>query len=94
MRKIDAWTTADGAIFTSHREAARHADNRYGAALTALAHEAVRIEKYAAMGDWIEASLTRFTELASLKSGRTIRFRVVRRMWARSPPPHGGSLPR
>ena len=72
MRKVDAWVTADGRVFTDERDARRHAENRYGAALTALAHEAVRIEKYAAMGDFIEANLPRFLELAKLSDDQIV----------------------
>lgn len=52
------------------RTALRHADNRYGNALTALAHEALRADKYKAMCDFIEAALPRFQELAALAADR------------------------
>jgi len=68
MRRVEAWVTADGAVFTDHGKAVRHAQQRYGDALTALAHEAVRIERYTAMCDFIEAALPRFQELAALRA--------------------------
>lgn len=70
MRRVNAWVTSDGQVFTDRHKAARHAEERYGAVLTALAHEAVRIEKYAAMGDFIEANLSRFIDLAALGADR------------------------
>lgn len=72
MRKVDAWVTSDGRVFTDQRKAASHAEARYGDLLTTLAHELVRIEKYAAAGDWIEENLPRFAELAALSADRVI----------------------
>lgn len=70
MRKLTAWQTSDGQLFTDQRAAARHAEQRYGALLTALAHEVVRIEKYSAAGDFIESALPRFVELSALAADR------------------------
>lgn len=72
MRRLTAWQTSDGRVFTDERAAANHAEERYGSALIALAHEVARIEKYRAACDFIEAALPRFLELAALAADREI----------------------
>lgn len=68
MRRVEAWVTSDGRVFTDARAAAHHAEERYGAALTALAHQVARTDKYKAACDLIEANLPRFQELAALRA--------------------------
>lgn len=68
MRRVEAWVTADGAVHTDKGRAVRHAEERYGAALTALAHQVARTDKYMAACDFIEATLPRFQELAALRA--------------------------
>lgn len=70
MRQVEAWVTSDGRVFTDARAAAHHAEERYGAALTALAHQVARTDKYKAACDLIEANLTKFQELAALDADR------------------------
>ncbi len=67
MRRVPAWITADGLIFTDQHSAKRHADERYGALVLKLAHEAACLCRYKAAGDWIEANLPRFLELEALR---------------------------
>lgn len=64
--------TADGALHETAAAALRHADKRYGEALTALAAEAVRVEKYLAMALFIESNLPRFVALSALKADCTL----------------------
>lgn len=67
MKRITAFTTADGQVFLIEHDAKRHAEDRFGNALTALAHAAVLQDKYIMMGDFIERNLPRFVELAALQ---------------------------
>lgn len=67
MKKLNCWVTADGEVHLAKQQAIRHADARYGEALTRLAHTAVRIGKYVEMCDWIEKNLPRFLELEALR---------------------------
>lgn len=72
MRQITAWRTMDGKIFDCHRRAQSYAEERYGAALTKLAHGAVKQEKYAAMLAWIEANIGEFDDLRRLARDREV----------------------
>ena len=54
MRKITAYVTSDGVIHDDWPKAKRHAENRYGAQLTKMAHELVAIEKYSQMIDKLD----------------------------------------
>lgn len=72
MKSIPAWQTSDGTVFTDQERAIAYADKRYGDALTRLAHEAVRMEKYAAMTEFIEANLYRFLMLSELRKDRKL----------------------
>lgn len=72
MRQIDAWQTSDGAVFTEKHKAIHHAEERYGNALTKLAHEVALIDKYTRAVDWIEANLSRFVELSCLSDDRQV----------------------
>lgn len=72
MKRIEAWQTGDGQIFTDQRAAASHAEQRYGNALTSLAHAAVKVEKYTLMIDFIEANLPKFRELMFLSADRIV----------------------
>ena len=73
MREIQAWRTSDGKIFDQLRHAKSHADKRFGDLLTKLAHEMVRVEKYAAAIHWIQENLDRFEELKALKKDLEIQ---------------------
>ncbi len=57
-------------MFDTRRAALRHADNRFGDALTKLAHEILRVEKYADMTVFLENNLARFAALADLAKDR------------------------
>lgn len=64
--------TSDGVLHENRSKAERHAEKRYGEALTKLALEAVRVEKYRAMAQFIEDHLPRFAELSALKADCTL----------------------
>ena len=72
MKKVDAWVTSDGLVWTDRRAADHHAEERYGALLTSLAHDAVRVEKYTTMVDWLEANAARLRELDALRADRQL----------------------
>jgi hypothetical protein len=67
MKAVTMYRTADGKLHDTAVSAQRHADERYGALLTALAAEAAGLWKYRQAVDWIEASLPRFQELLFLR---------------------------
>lgn len=67
MTCFPAYKTSDGQIFESQKDALRHADNRYGNALTSLAHKLVQIEKYKDMVPFLEENLHLFMEVSALK---------------------------
>lgn len=68
MDVVTMFKTSDGAVHDTLYKAAAHAENRYGDLLTKIATEAVRIEKYSAMVDFIDANLGKFSELLALKA--------------------------
>ncbi|RQP11931.1 MAG: hypothetical protein EAS51_04180 [Microbacteriaceae bacterium] len=68
MKRVTMYQTADGELHPSEQDAARHADRRYGDALTSLAHRAVQQEKYTKMVDFINNNLDAFVELKALKA--------------------------
>ena len=72
MKRIPAWETADGCVFTSEREAKSHADKRYGARLSALAHEALRCDKYVTMTQFLDDNVDKLAELKALKADITL----------------------
>lgn len=67
MKRVIRYQTADGQLHASEQAAVRHAERRYGCALTKLAHQACRIDKYIAMGEFIEENLDNFQDLARLR---------------------------
>lgn len=68
MRRMTMFQTSDGLLHETQEQAARHADRRYGNALTSLVHKLCRIEKYAAMSAFVDENLSRFNDLAALKA--------------------------
>ena len=67
MKRVTMYQTADGRLHSSEDRAFYHANERYGRAVTNLAHRAVRQEKYTKMIAFIEENLAAFTELKALK---------------------------
>ncbi len=65
--QVTRFETLDGALHASPLDAKRHAEKRYGDALTAISHKLARLEKYAAIQDFIDANLGEFTALAELR---------------------------
>ena len=69
MTPVQMWRTSDGVLHDSKTRAMRHADQRYGNALLALAQEICRLDsKYSAVSEWLEANLDRCTLVAALKA--------------------------
>lgn len=73
MQKVTRYKTLDGVLHDTPRAAQAHADKVYGLLLCSLAHESLRIEKYLAMQEFIEANLDRFLELNKLKQDRELQ---------------------
>lgn len=67
MERVTKIKTADGVLHDSVESATRHADIRYGEALSALAHKIVRLEKYSAICEYIDRNLGMFIELQALR---------------------------
>jgi hypothetical protein len=68
MRWVEKVQTSDGQLHDHERRALDHAEKRYGDALTALAHRLVRVEKYTAMCDFLDANIAEFVALEALKA--------------------------
>jgi hypothetical protein len=68
MKKIIAYQTNDGEVFTDYRDAKRHAEKRYGDLLLKLASALRQIDKYSAAVEYIEANLSQFVTLTYLKN--------------------------
>lgn len=67
MKRVDMYQTADGVLHATERGARRHADERYGKAVTDLAHEMTYLVQYRDMIDFIERNLDQFASLKELK---------------------------
>lgn len=67
MTRVTRIQTSDGVLHDNFLKAERHAEERYGKALTDLAHKAVRVEKYVAMATFLEDNLAALVELKALK---------------------------
>lgn len=72
MKKITAYQTADGSIYTSYEQALRHEENKYGNLLTSLARRAVAINKYSEMMDFLAENLYELAELKVLLDACTL----------------------
>lgn len=72
MKKVERYETRDGRTFPNHESALSHAEKRYGEAITGLAHELVRIEKYKDMIEFLEANLDRFAWARELREDREL----------------------
>lgn len=73
MKRTAAYVTSDGEIHLNESKAKRHAENRYGDAVTALAHKMVHAaDKYTRAIDFIEANIDAFVELKALSDDRKI----------------------
>lgn len=71
MKRVTAYTTSDAGVYLSRREAHRHADKRYGDALTKHAHALARCNgKFSAFLDYLEAHTATLAELDALKRDR------------------------
>lgn len=67
MKVIQRFQTSDGILHETHEKAHKHADNRYGNALTHQAQKLLEIHKYKAMIEYLEANLPIFLEIQKLK---------------------------
>ena len=67
MQKVTKYQTLDGSLHDTEQAARHHADKVYGIVLSNLAHETLRVEKYADMLAFLETSLEKFVKLKELK---------------------------
>lgn len=67
MQKVTKYQTLDGVLHNTQQAAQAHADKVYGICLSNLAQESLRVEKYLAMQEFIEANLDRFIKLKELQ---------------------------
>ena len=72
MKKIAAYVTSDGKIFTSADRAKRHAEDRYGAEITTIAREITSIDKYINAVKYLESNLEKMTVILALKQDLNI----------------------
>lgn len=72
MKRVSRYVTSDGVEHPDVSAAARYADERYGAALTKLAREAVQIDKYSTMLVFLENNLDAFAACVALREDRAI----------------------
>jgi len=72
VKKARAWITCDGVVHLDRELALSHAERRYGDALSKLAHELCRVEKYGLMTDWLDRIADRFRELDQLRRDREV----------------------
>lgn len=68
MKRISTFETSDGVLHREYLQAMRHSENRYGDALTQMAHELLSVEKYPLMIEFLENNLGRFATISELKA--------------------------
>lgn len=72
MHELTAFRTADGQLHASRGAATRHADKRFGEAVSRHAHALARLEKYTAICAYLDDNAEALAELAALKRDRDI----------------------
>lgn len=73
MRRVSRVQTADGVLHEDERAALRHAERRYGDALSRVAHQIVHLDwKYTTTMEFIDTNLNAFVELKALKDDITL----------------------
>jgi hypothetical protein len=70
MRALTCYQTLDGSIFHTEYDASRHAEERYGELLVALARELCSVEKFSDAVTWLEENAERLAELARRRTDR------------------------
>lgn len=66
MTRVNRYLTSDGVVHETYQKAERHAEARYGDAITRLAHTLVQIDKYKAMVEFLDKNLDTLAELKAL----------------------------
>lgn len=72
MKKVIRFQTSDGKLHASFEEAKKHADNRYGDALTKLSHRLVKDQQdnntlnYFKVTEFVDKNLFSFVQLQAL----------------------------
>jgi hypothetical protein len=68
MKAVTRIQTFDGQLHETEYDAKNHVERIYGELLSSIAHKLVRIEKYTAMCDFVDANLDLFTQLSAIKA--------------------------
>jgi hypothetical protein len=68
MKTVSKVMTFDGKLHDTQKDAVRHVEAIYADKLSKLAVKLVSIEKYVALGNFIDENLALFLELASIKA--------------------------
>lgn len=66
MKRVIKYQTSDGKLHDTVLAAQNHADKRYGAKVTELAHQIAALEKYGKISAFIDNSLAEFRTLLAL----------------------------
>lgn len=72
MKIVRLYQTSDGELHTTYEAAKNHADRHYNDALLRLTHKLQQLEKHTEKAEFINANLSEFTALATLKDDRII----------------------
>lgn len=67
MRKQTAFITDDEKVFFDKREAIKHIDQSYGNEIERIAHQILKVEKYADMINFLDEHIEDFAEAIELK---------------------------
>lgn len=67
MKWVNHVQTLDGKLHLHAFDGKKHAEKVYGEALTKVAHQLVRVEKYQAMCDFVDSHIEEFVMLKLLK---------------------------
>lgn len=68
MKQVTRFQTIDGQLHESERAAKRYADCQYSEAVSRIAAQLVKVDKFQAMKDFVDCHLLEFVSLRALKA--------------------------
>lgn len=68
MKSLIKYEALDGSLHDSVKDAKRHIEAIYANKLASVAHKMVQLQKYSAIGDFIDENLALFAELQTIKN--------------------------
>jgi hypothetical protein len=71
VQRITAYRTSDGEVFTDHRAAVRHLDEKMGSIIIEHARRLAQIDKYTATIDYLVTNLASLAEAAAWQKEMT-----------------------